>query len=237
MLHEVDPADVRLELAVARSSAKNLARAPRSATECPASRPRAMLMAGRSSGRPSRLLRTASVTNSSISLPTWRVTPRTMAPVASSGVGPLAANCKRVEEGRDQADLRIGHGIESWDRDRSTVSGQHRVAEAIDRVRELGDDRRHRSWCRNLVGARNSSTAGWTVRANSSNTRCWYCISVPNFAAWNRRSPSHTQRTDLRRRRRQRRHLAGGRVTIELRPRRSPCLPRGAQQCSLGLID
>ena len=35
------------------------------------------------------------------------------------------------------------------------------------------------------------STFGWTVRANSSNTRCWYCISVTNLAAWNRRSPSH----------------------------------------------
>ncbi|MNE77937.1 hypothetical protein D3C80_1742980 [compost metagenome] len=33
---------------------------------------------------------------------------------------------------------------------------------------------------------------GWMVRANSSNTRCWYCISVPNLAAWNRRSPFHT---------------------------------------------
>ena len=31
---------------------------------------------------------------------------------------------------------------------------------------------------------------GWILRANSSNTRCWYCISVPNLAAWNRRSPS-----------------------------------------------
>ncbi|MCY1218713.1 hypothetical protein D9M72_306620 [compost metagenome] len=29
------------------------------------------------------------------------------------------------------------------------------------------------------------------VRANSSNTRCWYCISVPNLAAWNSRSPFH----------------------------------------------
>ncbi|MCY1498851.1 hypothetical protein D9M68_328480 [compost metagenome] len=29
------------------------------------------------------------------------------------------------------------------------------------------------------------------VRANSSNTRCWYCISVPNLAVWNRRSPFH----------------------------------------------
>ncbi len=34
-------------------------------------------------------------------------------------------------------------------------------------------------------------TAGWTLRANSSNTRCWYCISVPNLAAWNTRSPFH----------------------------------------------
>ena len=38
-------------------------------------------------------------------------------------------------------------------------------------------------------GARNSSTPGCTVRANSSNTRCWYCISVPKRAAWNSRSP------------------------------------------------
>ena len=34
---------------------------------------------------------------------------------------------------------------------------------------------------------------GWILRANSSNTRCWYCISVPNFAAWNSRSPSQTR--------------------------------------------
>ena len=32
------------------------------------------------------------------------------------------------------------------------------------------------------------------MRANSSNTRCWYCISVPNFAAWNRRSPFQSSR-------------------------------------------
>ncbi|MCY1218714.1 hypothetical protein D9M72_306630 [compost metagenome] len=50
-----------------------------------------MLIAARSSGRPTRLLRRASVTNSSISLPTVRVTPRTMAPAAASAVGPLAA--------------------------------------------------------------------------------------------------------------------------------------------------
>ncbi len=38
-----------------------------------------------------------------------------------------------------------------------------------------------------------TSMFGWMVRANSSNTRCWYCISVPNFAAWNRRSPFHSR--------------------------------------------
>ncbi|MCY1418252.1 hypothetical protein D9M71_338060 [compost metagenome] len=64
----------------------------------PASRPRAMLIAGRSSGRPSRLLRSASVTNSSISLPSWRVRPRTMAPAASSGVGPLAAKASGLRK-------------------------------------------------------------------------------------------------------------------------------------------
>ena len=29
------------------------------------------------------------------------------------------------------------------------------------------------------------------MRANSSNTMCWYSVSVPNFAAWNSRSPFH----------------------------------------------
>ena len=31
--------------------------------------------------------------------------------------------------------------------------------------------------------------AGWTLRANSSNTRCWYSISVTKRAAWKSRSP------------------------------------------------
>ena len=106
----------------------------------PASRPRAMLIAARSSGRPSRLLRSASVTNSSISLPTWRVTPRTMAPAASSGVRAARGEGERVEEGLRSGRSRCRRakfGIEPVDR-----LGQHRVAEAIDRVRELGDDRR-----------------------------------------------------------------------------------------------
>ena len=45
-----------------------------------------MLIVARSSGRPSRLLRRAPVTNSSISLPTWRVMPRTIEPAAASGL-------------------------------------------------------------------------------------------------------------------------------------------------------
>ncbi len=64
---------------------KNSARAAFS-DGIPVSRPRARLMEARSSGRPSRLLRSASVLNSSMALPIWRVVPRTMAPAASSGV-------------------------------------------------------------------------------------------------------------------------------------------------------
>ncbi|MNE48240.1 hypothetical protein D3C80_1426900 [compost metagenome] len=64
----------------------------------PVSRPRAMFSAGRSSGRPSRLLRSASVTNSSISLPSWRVTPRMIAPAASSAVAPLPANASGLRK-------------------------------------------------------------------------------------------------------------------------------------------
>ena len=69
-----------------------------------------------------------------------------MAPAASAGVGAAGGERERVEEGRDQAHLVIGISriaddvevrVEAVDR-----LGQHRVAEAIDRVRELGDDRR-----------------------------------------------------------------------------------------------
>ena len=73
--------------------------------------------------------------------------------------------------------------------------GQHRVAEAKDGVRELGHDRRIDRGVV-AVGARNASTFGCTLRANSSNTRCWYCISVAKLAAWNRRSPSHSSAAD-----------------------------------------
>jgi hypothetical protein len=75
--------------------------------------------------------------------------------------------------------------------------GQHRVAEAV-HVGELGEDRRVDRGVV-TVGGEEPSTCGWMVRANSSNTRCWYCISVPNLAAWNSRSPSPPGRRSRRR--------------------------------------
>src|SRR4029450_8845329 len=100
----------------------------------PVSRARVMLMAGRSRGRPRSLLRRASVTNSSISLPACRVTPRMMAPAASSGVGPLAAKASGL---RNAAIRPIC--------DPSCVTGWKfgaGGAEGVDGVRELRDDRR-----------------------------------------------------------------------------------------------
>ena len=72
--------------------------------------------------------------------------------------------------------------------------GQHRVAEAVDRVGELGQDRRVDARCSR--SRPNRLTIGCTLRANSSNTRCWYCISVTNRAAWKIRSPFHTEWPD-----------------------------------------
>ena len=57
--------------------------------------------------------------------------------------------CQRIEEGRDQAQLLIVRGVQGVGNDGIEVRieaidrlGQHRVAEAIDRVRELRHDRR-----------------------------------------------------------------------------------------------
>jgi hypothetical protein len=52
----------------------------------PSDRPRAMLIAARSIGRPSRLSRSVSVMNSSSSLPTWSVMPMTTSAAACAGV-------------------------------------------------------------------------------------------------------------------------------------------------------
>ena len=61
-----------------------------------------------------------------------------MAPVASSGVGPLAAKASGLRKAaiRPIFGLRVEVRVEPVER-----LGQHRVAEAIDGVRELGDDR------------------------------------------------------------------------------------------------
>ena len=54
------------------------------------------------------------------------------------GVAPPLVELDRIEEGLDEPDLVVGEGrVEPVDR-----LGQHRVAEAIDDVRELGDDAR-----------------------------------------------------------------------------------------------
>ena len=44
------------------------------------------------------------------------------------------------------------------------------------------------SVCVNANGS-NGLIPGWTLRANSSNTRCWYSISVTKRAAWKSRWP------------------------------------------------
>ena len=54
------------------------------------------------------------------------------------GDGVAGVELDRVEEGLDEPDLVVGEGrVEPVDR-----LGQHRVAEAVDHVRELGDDAR-----------------------------------------------------------------------------------------------
>ena len=100
-----------------------------------------MLIAARSSGRPTRLLRTASVTNSSISLPTWRVMPRDdlAGRLRATVMRAVVVVGERVEERLDAARCRGSSPVALV---RATCLGQHRVAEAVDRVRELGADRR-----------------------------------------------------------------------------------------------
>ena len=87
-------------------------------------------------------MRSALVTNSSISLPTCRVMPRMMAPAEMSAStrrwSAVVHELDRIEEALDQSDMILGEGrIKAIDR-----LGQHRVAEAVDHMRELGDDRR-----------------------------------------------------------------------------------------------
>ena len=79
--------------------------------------------------------------------------------------------------------LRPGGRVDVRPRDRVV---EHRVPEAVDVA------------CANSTGIAGLMSgeytwkgriAGSILRANSSNTRCWYSISVTNRAAWNSRSP------------------------------------------------
>ena len=128
-------------------------------------------MVARSSGRPSRLLRSALVTNSSISLPTCRVMPRMMAPAAMSSSTALLAplfELERVEEALDQADVVGVEGrVEAVDRSRSASSGRSDRPHA--RTRRRSTDRCVTS---KPSGTRKTLMFGWILRANSSNTRC-----------------------------------------------------------------
>ncbi len=69
-----------------------------------------MLIAARSMGRPSRLLRRVSVTNSSISLPTWSEDPISTLPAACAGVRVPVAPPAKYSGGLRNA---VSSGIES----------------------------------------------------------------------------------------------------------------------------
>ncbi|MNR22250.1 hypothetical protein D3C85_1391930 [compost metagenome] len=141
-----------------------------------------MLMAPRSSGSPTRLLRSAPVMNSSISLPTCRVMPRMMAPAAAS-----ASSALPNSTGLRKAWIKPMSPLCMLMSRRSTVSFS------------MEWPKRYTTWANSATIAGSSSTLGctmntsvkgWILRTNSSNTRCWYCISLVKRAAWNKRSPS-----------------------------------------------
>ena len=100
-------------------------------------------------------------------------------PFASSREG------QRVEEAVEQRCRRDRLAVDPLSM--IDVLLQHRVAEAVHDVGELGDDA-------GLMSAEGSNTkasmSGCIMRANSSKTRCWYSISLVKRPAWNRRSPS-----------------------------------------------
>src|SRR4051794_1764395 len=156
----------------------------------PASRARAMLIVARSRGRPSRLLRSVSVTNSSSSLPTWSDDPMTMLPAACSGVYGVAVLLLKYSGGVRKA-LSSGSELSVVARVAGSSSRRATVSSSIECPKRY-------TACANSAGMAglisgwytwNGLTAGCTLRANSSKTRCWYSISVTKRAAWKSRSP------------------------------------------------
>ena len=158
----------------------------------PASRARVMLIVGRSSGRPSRLLRSVSVTNSSSSLPTWSDEPiddRASGLLGRQRAGGATVEVLRWVQERVEQRSRVVASRPRWSgrrrrRASSGRSGRPRAANS--------------AWIAGLMSGVytwNGRIAGWILRANSSNTRCWYSISVTKRAAWNRRSPFQRRAT------------------------------------------
>ena len=167
----------------------------------PSLRARAMLIAGRSSGRPSRLLRSVSVTNSSISLPVWSDEPITI------GADRLPRRVRRaIRVPGSRVDRRVSKNSGGF---RNAVSSGSELSFSVVEPSALWMlvratvsssiewPKRYTAWANSASIAGftsvaytwNGRIAGTTLRANSSNTRCWYSISVTNRAAWNRRPP------------------------------------------------
>jgi hypothetical protein len=146
-----------------------------------------MFSVARSSGRPTRLLRSASTMNSSISLPTWRDMPRMMLPMASASVSvPFMVNSTGFRKA----------WIRPMSLDASVGSRRATVSVSIEWPKRYTTLANSSTMAGLMVGElekTNGSMVGATPRANSSNTRCWYCISVAKRPAWNSRSPSHTR--------------------------------------------
>ena len=150
VLAEVRPVGVRRQLGVVGLGV-DLRGARSLSGGTPASRARAMLIVGRSSGRPSRLLRRVSVTNSSSSLPTWSDEPMTMRAGGLLGrvlrrvsgrVWPLlkySGGLRNAVSSGSELSCFVPFGVDVLARD---VVVEHRVPEAVDGVRELGRDGR-----------------------------------------------------------------------------------------------
>ena len=166
-------------------AAKNAARASLK-LGMPVSRARAMFNVGKSSGKPTKLLRRASVTNSSISLPVWRVSPRMTAPVAaavSTCTPPSVSNARGL---RKAAINPCGSSVIL----KSSRSTDSFSIECPKRYTTCANSATMEGSISGELENMNGSMLGCTARANSSNTKCWYCISLTKRAAWNNRSPS-----------------------------------------------
>src|SRR5262249_3840582 len=109
-----------------------------------------MLIAGRSSGRPTRVLRTDEVTNSSSSLATCFDRPLISVPAACAALSdpfPVPGGTPFTPRGSAAArlsDCRLTNAVKrcALGSEPAGLAGQDGVAEEVDGVRDLGGDRR-----------------------------------------------------------------------------------------------